>query len=639
MLPDLANSEEIAPFRITGVDGEVYLRYFSDEYRSRNEGSSTSWREGTTTEEGLDFTIHSYIYHPNFFRLDFGGGPVFVQHEFDSDTEDNSDQDEYLNFHAKAHILERKPYPLILYYDRYSSTTPYAVQDRVLLTRENYGLNFRLKRPVIPALVTFDLNRTKTDGRSDQRITDEITDRASVKVSSDLGPNGDGRISYTRTRTQSASGSTSIEITETSRKTDLIDAWTNHLFGDREQVRFINSMTYKEQDNLPELDEFRYSPRLFVTHSDDLKSTYRYSYLNRTVGQNNTISHAIDSTLNHQSFQDRLDTTVDLHADRFDTEGLQQDYYRGGIDLSYLQPYDGFRIRYSGGWSYDYTDRVGDDVSVIAETHAVSSTTLFALDNTNVIESTIVVRNISGTQTFIEGIHYELIAVGDETKIRWIDLNDIPVEVDVDYFYESGGNASFTSFRQRYRVDLTRGQYLKLFAKYRSINRNLESGDPTIPLNSSETATAGINVDYPLRNNMTLGGKAEHETHDADIGSYRKNSAGAYVQFSKVLKGNVRIFGDRVLVDNLESQEDLDLTRYGLRYRSRPWHRTTLSAGYAEETDTGGTRDRANTRASVRLSWAYRQLDLSAEARYDKNELDETERTRRSINLLLTRSF
>ncbi len=46
----------------------------------KTSGVETSRREGTTTEEGLDITMHSYIYHPNFFRLDFGGGPVFVQH-------------------------------------------------------------------------------------------------------------------------------------------------------------------------------------------------------------------------------------------------------------------------------------------------------------------------------------------------------------------------------------------------------------------------------------------------------------------------------------------------------------------------------------------------------------------------------
>ncbi len=73
-----------------------------------------------------------------------------------------------------------------------------------------------------------------------------------------------------------------------------------------------------------------------------------------------------------------------------------------------------------------------------------------------------------------------------------------PIEVVVDYSYESGGTAEFTSFRQLYRIDLTRGKHLRLFAKYRSIDRKLESGNPTIPLNSQDTKTVGLKCGLPL---------------------------------------------------------------------------------------------------------------------------------------------
>ncbi len=75
-----------------------------------------------------------------------------------------------------------------------------------------------------------------------------------VKVSGDLGPNGDGKIGYSWTKNQSASGSISLPITETTRITQLVDARTEHLFGYDEWIRFTNKFTYKEQDNLPELE-------------------------------------------------------------------------------------------------------------------------------------------------------------------------------------------------------------------------------------------------------------------------------------------------------------------------------------------------------------------------------------------------
>jgi hypothetical protein len=659
MLSEHAYSEEIAPFRITGVDGEVYGRYFTDDYRSKTNGVETSSREGTTTEEGLDFTVHSYLYHPNLFRLDFGGGPVFVQHDYKSNIEDNSDDDEYVNLHARAHILEKKPYPLMLYYDKHTSTTPYAVQDRMLLKSENYGLNFRLQKPLLPALVVFDLSHFEVDGKNLQRVTDETTDRASVRASSDLGANGDGTIGYSWTQNKSKSGALAEDntdsITETKRTTHLLDARTEHLFGLDEWIRFRNNFTYKKQTNLPDLKEYRYSPSLYLTHSKSLNSYYRLNFLDRTnyldlEGEEieiDTTSRAFDTGLTHLSIDDRLETDVNLHWDKYKTEGLDQTYYLAGVNLSYLQPYAGFDVRYTGGWSYDYTDRVGDDVSVIAETHTININTIsFDLDNFNVIESSIVVKNSNGIP-YINGIDYEVITIGEITKIRWIgdfdptDPNDADLSTDVfvDYIYASGGTAAFSGFRQLYRIDLMRGKYLRLFAKYQSLDRNLESGDPTIPLNSKETKTVGMRVDYPLVNDWTLGGNAEHQRHDADVGSYRSNTGGVYLQIPKVLKGNIRLFADRLLVDNLESQEDVDLIRYGVRYNSRPWFRTTLSADLVDENDTGGTRERSNTRASVRLNWAYRQLNLSSEYRYFTDQLGESDRKRSSFNLILTRSF
>jgi hypothetical protein len=634
-----AQSEEISPFRITGVDGELYFRYFTDEYEDRFAGELASYQDGTTTEQGLDVTFRSYIYHPNFFRLDFGGGPVFVQHTYDSDITDYSDNDNYLNLHARASILEKKPYPLVLYYDRYSSTTPYAVQDRMLLTNEKYGLNFQLRRPVIPAELIFDLSHSEIDGDNLQRITDEKIDRASMKLTGDLGPNGDGTMSYSWMKTQSASGSTTLPINPTEKTTHLFNIRTEHLFGYDEWIRFTNDFIYKEQDLLPDLEEYRYTPNLRLTHSRNLRSYYRYSYRDRTANEIDTTSHGFNAGLSHLSLDDRLETNVDAHADQYDTEGLQERYYEGTVNLSYLQPYEGFNVRYSGGWGMDYTDREADVVSVFSESHTLDSFNSFQLDNRNVIEPTVVIRNVQGTQTYRVDIDYELVTIADVTEVRWLNLSDIPERVLVDYSYDPGGTAEFISYRQRYRIDFTRGNYLKLYAQYRSIERDLQSGNPTVPLNSQRTATTGIDVDYPLANEWIVGGDAVYENHDADVGSYKRNGAGVYVQIPNIIKGNLRLFADRLLVDNLDSPEDVDLTRYGLRYYSRPWRRTLLNADYVEETDTGGRVDRSNTRASVRLSWFYRQLEFSADGRYYTNTTGESERDRSSLNLELTRKF
>ena len=56
---------EIAPFRLTGIEGNVSLRYTSDGlFTGSNSGGKT--REVRSSfEEELYILTHSYVYHPN----------------------------------------------------------------------------------------------------------------------------------------------------------------------------------------------------------------------------------------------------------------------------------------------------------------------------------------------------------------------------------------------------------------------------------------------------------------------------------------------------------------------------------------------------------------------------------------------
>ena len=69
-----AYTEEITPFRITGVDGELFVQYYNDEYVSKNDGIETSRREGVTTQEGLDLTCTAIFTIPIFFVSILAGG-------------------------------------------------------------------------------------------------------------------------------------------------------------------------------------------------------------------------------------------------------------------------------------------------------------------------------------------------------------------------------------------------------------------------------------------------------------------------------------------------------------------------------------------------------------------------------------
>jgi hypothetical protein len=101
----------------------------------------------------------------------------------------------------------------------------------------------------------------------------------------------------------------------------------------------------------------------------------------------------------------------------------------------------------------------------------------------------------------------------------------------------------------------------------------------------------------------------------------------------------LHFFAGRRKTDRQDSPEDQDLTRYGVRFFSRPWHRTTISAKVVRDKDDGGTIPTKNTRATLRVKWAYRQLAFTLNASHNLNSFGDTDTERNRIEAILSREF
>ena len=637
-----ASSAELATFRISGIEGELGLRYFSDDFASRA-GSHRSSRKGTTFEEELEILVHSYFYHPNLVRFDFGGGPIFIQNEYDdSGSLSQSSDSQYFNFRARASVLEKKLYPLTLYYQRgYGTSTP-AAQDRTLLERTSYGLNFSLRRPLLPVLVNFHLGTTESKASNVRRADDSKMDLASVKIEGDLGANGTGSMGFHQSRERSRNDALGLPPRATKRIIDNFDIQTRHMFKE-ERVLFSNRFYYKKQDRSPSLDEIRYNPILDWMHSDDLRSYYRYSYIDRELEQIKSTTHSVDVGVAYFMLDQHLEMTVDAKGETYDSFRLQQDFYSGRLGLIYLQEFGLFDVRYTASWGADYTDRKAslNEKQVFFEHHILNDLTPVDLSFRNVVAGSITVENAASTLTFVEGADYRLIVFGDTTQIQRLPAGNIVSgeEVRVSYSYDTGGTAAFSGVSQLYRVDFFKGRYFNIFGQLQRLDRSLESGAPTLPLNQQMETRYGFRLDIPLGGEWVVGGLGEVQDYESESSSYQARRAGAYLQVAAPVNGRLRFFSDREWVDREDSPEDVDLIRHGIRYSANPGRRTTMSADIVDEEDVGGTRDRSRTSASARIDWGIRQLLVSAEVRYSDNILGDYEGERTRFDLFLSRRF
>ena len=638
-----ARSEETVPFRVTSIDGELKLRMTLDDYTGSLSSGGT-FRKGSSFEQVFDINVDSYVYHPNLLRLNFGGGPVFNQYKFNSNLDDLSGRDQTFNFHVAANILEKKPYPLSLYFNHVYGNGSATTQDRMLLESTMYGVNFSLLRPLLPVTINFNLGSAQTKGSNDQRVTDSDRDVATVTMSGDIGESGNGFIGLYRVQSKYQSGARALPVVTRNKKTDTLNIRTEHWFFETKEAHLSNFFSYIKENNQFAIDKFSFNTDLNWEHSDSRRAYYRYAYRDNSLGSTDTSSHSLSAGLNsyflERSLQVRAGGASGLHSS---SDGFQQNNYNANLSLNYLQDLGSLRINYNAGWIMDYTDREVStpDVTVLAESQVLNNTTPVDLANQNVISGTVVVTNQIDTQTYVENIDYVLTVVGNITHIQRIPTGNISngENVSINYSFDSGGTVAYSGIRQTYGVNISKGNYFSVYGNYQQRDWSLESGNPTTPFHASKNMKLGFSLDVPFANNWLWGGRGDI-MYAEEVYSTQTYSAGIYVRLPVRHNANLRLFSDWRNTESDEVEEDTDMIRYGLRFTSRPWFQTTFMADVITENETGREAGkRSYTSVTTRLNWAVRQLRLTANANYDVDTLGLSERERTRFSLLVSRRF
>ncbi len=636
-------AEEMSPFQVISMDGELKFKLTTDDYTGRA-SSADVFRKGSSFEQVFDIMVRSYIYHPNLMRLNFGGGPVFNQYKYNSNTYDLSGNDQTFSFHIAANILEKKPYPLALHFNHVYGNSASTTMDRMLLESTRYGFNFSLLKPITPVAMSFSFASVETKGRNSQRITNEDRDNSTFTMSGDIGSNGNGFLGLYRVQSKNKSGSRSLPIATRSRMSDTLNIRTEHWFLEDEKVRVANFFSYRTSKSAFSNDQISFSTDLGWAHSDFHRSYYRYAFRDNTVASINSTAHSLSAGLRSFLYERSLQTKVGVTTDVSNSDdGFKSNNYNANLSLNYLQDLGPFNVRYSSGWVLDYTDREVSvaQVGVWSELHILNNTTPVSLSSDNVIAGSVVVNNQANTQVYVENIDYILTNTGNITQVQRIPTGVITngETVSINYSYDSGGTTAFSGFSQSYGVHIAKGRYFGVYGDYHQQEWSVESGDPTTPFVANKTLTFGFNIDLPFATNWLWGVRGDIKFLEK-IDSSETQSASVYLRVPVRHNANLRLFSDWRNTSSDAFAEDIELIRYGLRLKAQPWYRTSLSADITNETETGRVAGRRSyTSASASFDWAIRQVRLGVNARYNIDTLGVSERERTWIGLHLSRRF
>jgi hypothetical protein len=354
-----------------------------------------------------------------------------------------------------------------------------------------------------------------------------------------------------------------------------------------------------------------------------------------------TTDQSAEMSLDHRLYES-LYSAVDIHVDQSRTTGQRDRTYGIGGRISYRKKTFFGSLVLNYGAVYDINDQRSSaaEIPVFGESHVLTGFLPEELNNANVISSTVVVLNATRSRTFTEGVDYELSVVQNKTRIQRLLGGDIQdgETVLVDYAFATTGTFKYSIFDQNFGASVNLFSYLTLFARFRDAPQRLLDGVSTQPLNSVYSQLYGVRFRVPI-GRFVMGGDSEYEDHQEDISPFRRMSFSASAQMRLAATTSIVVRGRRVLVDNLESPEDVDLTGGSARLESRLWARARLSAEASYEEDTGPTLDRQTWLGLLRAEWRVGLLSLRAEGRFRQERQGDHDRDRITGRVEIRREF
>ena len=650
-------ADEIAPFRLTGIDGYVLTRYLRDDNAARQPasggaaGAESRQRLSSMRQEVFVMT-HSYVYLPSLLSLDIGGGPILDSSSYTSDGRATKSAKPLYNLTGRATVLRDKPYRGGLFYEHLNPTQSVGPAQVMLTENTRYGLDFSLLNPVTPVPLHADASRSRTQGKSTEQTIDDRIDQFRLRADGRIGTLGSTQFRFQSVRQESRSGSTGLPIQASRSNSDLVNLDTRMKFGANREYDLSNFVTFNtqkysaSQGAIGDNRDLRFSLDLRGRHSDALQTYARYSLNNSEMIDQKATLNSLGAGLNYR-VNPALTTTLGARGDFNKTTQLTSSLTGINASSVYRKGLPVGEATASYGFSYTTYDQKVSDVQarVVGERLTLAGSTLVALVRPQVFAGTVVVSNLTRTQTFVEGVDYVLSVIGLNTRIQRLIGGNIldGQEVLVDYAYDVGGTYALNQIDHTVNLNWGLKNVLNAYLRFQDSAPHLTSGTPTFQLNPVRSTLAGARADVPLTllPDLLVGGYLEREDRREVISPSRRAAYEAYAQLGLPIgRGNVRFGTRRTQVDyDSNPSQGVNLTAYDLRFWSRLPNGMEVSFDAGRERDTGAPTARQRTFATARAQWRLRRFQMTFDLQRIRETQGASDRNLTRANLMMRRDF
>jgi hypothetical protein len=648
-------AEDIALFKLTGIEGQVVVDYLRDELATEQTGAAIATGPSTQTQTSLREEIfvmtHSYVYHPNLLTLDIGGGPIQQDSGIELNGARTRSGETLYNFTGRATLLRDKPVRGSLFYDHLNPTVTVAPGEIMVQESSRYGFDFALSGPKVGFPLNLGYVRTQTQGEGSGRIVDDDLEQFSLNVNRSFGALGSTSLQYQAADQTSRSGSLSLPIQATTSTSRGLNVNTRLQFGATQQYDLTNSVSLNRREYtlsqglLPDQGDFGFLLDLRTRPSKALSLFGTYHRNSSDQGDTSLLIQSLGGGFSYLPLPD-LETGLSLRVERNDADAyaLTSRVLDGSLRYKRALPLGSLQVSY--GAKYDRRDQQASNplVAVFDERIALAGTNQVALSHAHVTPGSVTVTNLTQTQTYIENVDYLVIVVGTETRVQRLAAGGIldGEEVLVDYSYDIGGTFASTQLDQTLSLNWNIARGIDTYLRWFDSAPEITSGVSTFPLNPVRGLLLGVRGEAPVRLGMwvSMGGSLEWEDRREEISPFRRESGDVFVQTSEPLfgLGNVRVTGRRSQVVYDFSEQDVDLTGFELRFWARHFGIDLIAVANYEQ-DLGGTTPRDRKDGSVNAVWRERRVTVTASLQYSHELQGEFVRDHAMFRLTGRRDF
>ena len=632
-----ADVTEIAPFRLTAIEGYVLGSYWTDT--SERSGILDGGSETTLSNlTGKVFVMtHSYVFHPNLLTLDLGAGPVLFRDGYAIGGAEGKSRRSEVDLSTRATFLRDKPYRGSVFFDRFNSSQAVGPAQSLLTNFTRLGFDFTLLPPVSPTPIFLDANRARSRGEGGDQIIDEDVRTANLRTEHVWRDLGNTSLVLLAMDNDSRSGSRGLPIQATSSGNRRIDLDTVLALGKNKADTLTHSVSYNAsgfssnattiaRNRMLRMDlNYRGAP------SRELQTRLRYQYDRAdqsalSIASQHARLSALSAGLTWQGSPD-FGATFDATSSGHRGSAFRSNVLGASGSLNHRRTLDAGEIATTYHFNAARREQQAHDafVAVVGERQTLGGLAWSELRQSPIVPGSVIVQNATRTQTYVEDVDYALREIGLTTEIQRLAAGAIVdgQEVLVDYRFDPGGTYAVVELNQSIDVAWRIKQAFSVYLRYVDSSPRLSSGTPTAPLNPSTSLVAGARTDLPfelLGEELSAGGAAEWTDRREAISPGSRRLVETYLESTipLIARGGIRLSTRRqVTAYELTPQQDVRQRTVSMRAWSR------FRSGLEIALDGTLTRDqgsplveRSYRQVSAKATWRIRRLTLTL--RYDK---------------------